>query len=67
MLCPICGGRTSVVSTRCDCESVHRQRRCEDCKHLFYTAEYELDDLGQEYKRVRKERNNKNEFDTVNR
>lgn len=67
MLCPVCGGRTVVEDSRCDCESVHRKRRCDDCKHLFYTAEYELDDSGKEFKRVRKERNTKNECDFVNR
>lgn len=67
MLCPICCGKTVVEETRCDCESVHRKRRCEDCKHLFYTAEYEINDSGEEYRRVRKERYNKNEFNTVNR
>lgn len=43
MNCPICGGKTRVAYSVPDCESVQRQRQCEDCKHMFYTSEYEAD------------------------
>lgn len=42
MNCPVCGSKTKVIGSKDDCESVHRRRRCDDCKHVFYTAEYEV-------------------------
>lgn len=59
MNCPICGCKTEIVDTRYDCESVHRVRKCVECGHRFYTAEYESNDNGEEYRRVK--RSNKNE------
>ena len=41
MYCPVCGGKTTVVSGRRDCESVYRYRRCLECSHKFYTTELE--------------------------
>lgn len=41
MNCPICGEESRVIGSKSDCESVYRKRRCEGCKHVFYTEEYE--------------------------
>lgn len=41
MTCPVCGGKTTVWDSKADCESVHRERKCLKCGHIFYTAEYE--------------------------
>ena len=46
MDCPVCGGATTVKDSRGDCEAVYRRRRCLDCNHEFYTAEYEHPDAG---------------------
>lgn len=45
MNCPVCGDKTSVVSTRKDCEGVYRSRVCMnlECKHNFFTTELESD------------------------
>lgn len=54
MNCPMCFGETKILATRKDCESVHRRRICIECRHVFFTAEYEMKD-DKEYKRVQKE------------
>lgn len=41
MTCPSCGGKTVVVYTYADCESVQRKRKCVECRYLFYTEELE--------------------------
>lgn len=41
MTCPVCGGKNKVVSTRSDTETIYRERRCNDCGHVFYTKETE--------------------------
>lgn len=58
MNCPVCGGKTTVLATRKDCEGVYRSRVCKDpkCNHLFYTSELESD--RDDYDRVNRERNN---------
>ena len=43
MTCPVCGGKTKVIDSKSDCESIHRKKRCDDCGHIFYTAEYEAE------------------------
>ena len=44
MNCPRCGyEKTKVVDSRTSCESVMRDRVCEQCKYKYKTIEYELD------------------------
>ena len=45
MNCPICGEATVVVRSLADCEAVYRRRRCRECEHIFYSAEYESDSV----------------------
>lgn len=58
MTCPVCGGKNRVLDSRSDCESVHRKRLCEECGHIFYTAEYDVD-TDSEYKRILSENKKK--------
>ena len=45
MTCPVCGGETTVLSTRnVDCESIKRRRKCKDCLYKFTTMEYEVNE-----------------------
>ena len=44
MTCPVCAGKTTVVDSASDCESVYRQRKCIECNHKFMTVESETDD-----------------------
>ena len=65
MICPKCGGKTYVVETRTNDESVYRRRKCKDCKHLIFTAERECDPFQfhqcqSEYYALSKERRKKN-------
>lgn len=67
MTCPKCEGKTTVVRSLKDCESVHRKRRCLSCNHIFYTEEYEsaseyhFKELESEWlKELRKEKQNEN-------
>lgn len=53
MTCPVCGGKSAVVDSRADCESVQRKRKCRKCGHVFYTSERESD--GAEFKQVKYE------------
>ena len=77
MTCPVCGGDTTVVCTRSDCEGVYRRRECLTCGHKFYTTELEsgsddfnrLDKIARaEYKERRKvaRRSYQSLRDTVN-
>ena len=50
MTCPVCGGKSAVVRSYADNESVQRKRKCLGCGHLFYTSERESD--GSEYKKM---------------
>lgn len=54
MNCPICGGASGITVTRSDCEGVYRRRKCYECKHIFYTTEYESD--GSRLYEIEKER-----------
>lgn len=62
MNCPICGGKTTVRGCKADCESIHRERKCLECNHIFYTEEYEVetseryDELVLEYNRNRRKK-----------
>ena len=58
MNCPVCGEKTTVLSTRKDCEGVYRYRMCKDtkCNHLFYTSEFESDN--ENFDRINRELNN---------
>ena len=51
LLCPVCGGKTEVLDSRSDCESVKRKRKCLECGYRFYTVEID-EDL---YKKISKE------------
>lgn len=43
MTCPVCGGKTKVIGTKGDCESIHRKRICDECKYIFFTVECEAE------------------------
>lgn len=43
MTCPVCGGKTRVLDSEADSESVYRRRKCVECDHRFYTTESESD------------------------
>ena len=51
LFCPVCGGKTRVVDSRPDCESVKRKRKCLECGYRFFTVEID-EDL---YERISKE------------
>lgn len=42
MTCPKCGGDTWVRDSKPDAESVHRQRICKECGHIFFTVESDV-------------------------
>lgn len=48
MTCPCCGGKTLVVDSRADDESVRRRRKCVDCRYIFKTIELEDTDIKKE-------------------
>lgn len=54
MNCPICGGKSQVVESKADCETVVRIRRCVECKHRFYTTELELDSSYADFREIRR-------------
>ncbi len=47
MTCPVCGGKTVVIGSEADSESIYRRRKCVECNHRFYTTESESD--GKDY------------------
>lgn len=49
MNCPVCGGRTRVIHCRRTCEEMYRQRKCDDCEHIFYTTESESESSRRDY------------------
>lgn len=54
MTCPVCGGKTKVIDSRCyDSESVWRRRECLECNHRFTTIELETETLREQRKRER--------------
>lgn len=43
MKCPICEGDIKVIDSVNGSDNViYRKRRCDKCKHVFYTAEFEV-------------------------
>lgn len=44
MTCPVCGGKTTVIDSASDCESVYRRRKCIECAYKFITTESESND-----------------------
>ena len=51
MQCPNCGSKNlRVLENRHVTDSIYRQRKCKDCYHIFYTAEFicEFDDMYEE-------------------
>ena len=45
MICPKCGGKVGVVCTANvrPSNEIYRRRRCNECGHYFYTAEFEVE------------------------
>lgn len=43
MTCPVCEGKTKIINSRRDCESVRRRRECRRCFYRFTTIELEED------------------------
>jgi hypothetical protein len=43
MTCPVCGGKTHIVNSRANCDTVRRRRECKECSHRFTTREIEDD------------------------
>ena len=58
MNCPVCGDKTTVLTSRRDCEGVYRDRLCKNpkCEHRFFTTELESD--REDFDRVNRELNN---------
>jgi transcriptional regulator NrdR family protein len=62
MTCPICGGKTKVINSAADYESVYRKRKCVECGRRFETTEMEgtdadtLAELRREQKESREDR-----------
>ena len=52
MTCPVCGGHTSVVDSRTDCEQVVRRRKCDSCGRAIYTSELETEDAKENFRRL---------------
>lgn len=44
MTCPKCKGRPSVVCTvNVSWNEIYRQRKCDECGHVFFTVEFEVE------------------------
>ena len=56
MNCPKCAGKTKVVDSRTDCESVKRKRKCVSCGYEYITVELETD-LAENLNLIKKEDN----------
>ncbi len=52
MTCPVCGGRTSVVDSRADCEQAVRRRKCCICGRAIYTSELESEEAKEDFRRL---------------
>ena len=50
MTCPVCNGKTKILETRSDEESINRRRQCLRCGYRFSTVEMDKD----LYKRIAK-------------
>lgn len=55
MTCPVCGEKTTVVSSRGDVDVIYRKRKCCACGHIFYTEEYETRTAEKDYKELEQE------------
>lgn len=58
MTCPMCGAKTYVTDSRAECDVVYRQRRCDECGHVFYTVEVESESK-EDINRLKRERKQK--------
>lgn len=56
MTCPVCGGKTHIVDSRSDGETVRRRRECLECKHRFTTKEIDVNLLDKLLKTAEKTR-----------
>ena len=43
MTCPVCNGKTKILETRSDNESINRRRECLRCGYRFSTVEMDKD------------------------
>lgn len=43
MKCPVCGGNTKVIDSRCEDDCVNRKRMCLECGYRFATIEVDRD------------------------
>ena len=43
MVCPKCSGKVGVIDSVNVYNDKYRKRRCFDCKHVFFTAEFEVE------------------------
>ena len=43
MVCPKCSGKVGVIDNVNVVNDIYRKRRCVDCKHVFFTAEFVVD------------------------
>ena len=45
MKCPKCGGEVKLLeSINTPSNEIYRKRKCKDCKKIFYTIEFEVED-----------------------
>lgn len=45
MKCPKCGGEIKLLeSINTPSNEIYRKRKCKDCKKIFYTIEFEVED-----------------------
>lgn len=54
MKCPKCNGKTVVICTENEKNSVVRKRRCCKCRHVFYTKENESAEAHETFKTLNK-------------
>lgn len=43
MVCPKCSGKVKVIDNVNVANDIYRKRRCVNCKHVFFTAEFEAE------------------------
>lgn len=54
MKCPKCKGKTAVICTENEKNSVIRKRRCYKCRYAFYTKETESAEAHETFKSLNK-------------
>lgn len=44
MVCPKCNGKAKVIDTVQDTDNneIYRKRKCQKCKHIIFTTEFEV-------------------------